>query len=402
MPRYESGEYIVSISDAYEHAVLAVLRGLHIALPGIASWRQAAVNKRPTVIFDLSGHPLFFDFAVVLGRRPLGYARIAANQLVGSPGVALELGARQWDAESAQRKLGSVLRRRFPRAQASKPRLVCYSYPKLGLMYELSGSRVPPRVIFDVASLDVIPERPKRPNSEGAYAWSFLESLTDNERSRRLDRYRRHEKARRSLSASARRKLTAAKSFPGMLDLIRFKLKKTISRTLQYCDHYDETEPRSHHCFSLHAQEVNDYCAVATCQMVLCYYRYDYTQDDIAPDLGYSSGSGCPSDQSGGWETLTCDHLDASYDTSPTWEKGRDEIEALHPFKSGIPGHARACAGYSYSSWSWPAIGGADKKLYIYDPWPWNADLKLGGAVYWEDWDTIEHTNYVTARVNCS
>jgi hypothetical protein len=54
---------------------------------------------------------------------------------------------------------------------------------------------------------------------------------------------------------------------------------------------------------------VNDYCAVATCQMILWYYRYYYTQNQIAPALGYSAGGGCPSDQSTGYESLSNNHI---------------------------------------------------------------------------------------------
>lgn len=170
-----------------------------------------------------------------------------------------------------------------------------------------------------------------------------------------------------------------------------------MTKQLQFCTHYNYNEIRSHHCFVLHAQQKWDYCAVATCQMILCYYRYYYTQDQIAPALNYSPG-GCPPDQSAGYEQLSCNHLDATYDTSPTWEEARDQINAIHPLKSGVPGHARACAGYSYVWW---LFGITDRRLYIYDTWPWNADYKLGGAVYWEDWDTITHTNYVFTRLLC-
>ena len=183
------------------------------------------------------------------------------------------------------------------------------------------------------------------------------------------------------------------------VDKIICKIKINATKQLQFCTHYNYNEARSHHCFVLHAQQVNDYCAVATCQMILCYYRYYYTQGQIAPALGYTAGSGCPPDQSAGYEQLSCNHLDATYDTSPTWEEARDQINALHPLKSRIPGHARACAGYSYVWWLCDGI--KDKKLYIYDPWPWNADYKLGGAVYWEDWDSVTHTNYVFTRLLC-
>ena len=144
---------------------------------------------------------------------------------------------------------------------------------------------------------------------------------------------------------------------------------------------------------------MNDYCAVATCQMILCYYRYYFTQDQIAPACGYSAGSGCPSDQSPGYESMSCNHIDATFDNAPTWQKAQDQIDALHPFKSGISGHARACAGYSRTPWIFG--GTTEEKLYIYDPWPWNADFAVAGTVTWEDWDSITHTNYVYTRLNC-
>jgi hypothetical protein len=172
---------------------------------------------------------------------------------------------------------------------------------------------------------------------------------------------------------------------------------RVTTRELAFCSHYRSTEARSHHCFVLHAQQVNDYCAVATCQMVLCYYRYFYTQDQIAPALNYSAGSGCPANQSPGYQTLSNNHIIATFDSSPTFAEAKTQINNLRPFKTGIPGHARACAGYSESLWY--NIQNS-QSLKIYDPWPWNADFKLGGAVYWEDWNAVTHTNYVFTRLN--
>ena len=165
------------------------------------------------------------------------------------------------------------------------------------------------------------------------------------------------------------------------------------TKQLQFCPHYAYNEARSHHCFILHGQQEWDYCAVATCQMILCYYRYYYSQDQIAPSLNYSPG-GCPADQSAGYESLSNHHIDATFDNAPTWQKARDQIDELRPLKSGVPHHARACAGYSHSVF---AI--IPKQLYIYDPSPWNADYKLGGSIYWEDWDVITHTNFIYTRL---
>jgi hypothetical protein len=391
-------ENVVPVRDALEHALLAVVRGTTVGLPDVVAWSKASIRKEPTVIFDLNGEVLFYDFEIKRGDGAAGYVRTAANKLVGSPDVAFEVGARHWDFDTAVKKITPKVRREFPGASFADPRLICYSYPKLGVLFEIAGTGA--RAIYDVASYDPVPERPDKP-SEGAYAWSFLDSLSDQDRRARLKRYNAFDKARGDIPAELRNRMVQARSLGAAFELIPMKARRTVTRTLQYCDHYNETEPRSHHCFSLHAQEVNDYCAVATCQMVLCYYRYDYTQDHIAPELGYNPGGGCPPDQSPGYKTLTCNHLDASFDSAPTWQKGRDEIEARHPFKSGVPGHARACAGHSSTVWLLSFAGITERKLYIYDPWPWNADLKLGGAVYWEDWDSITHTNYVTTRINC-
>jgi hypothetical protein len=385
----------VSVEDAREHAMLTTIQAAIAGSPEIAGRSRASLGKEPLVIGDLNGEVLFYDFELVLGAEPIGYVRVAANQLVGTPGVAIEFGARQWDFDRAVKKVSANARRELP---SGSPTLVCYSYPKLGVMFNAGDTQNP--VVYDVASFDRIP--PMHDDAEGAFAWSFLDSIADRDRQSRLRRYRAWDDAYRGISAALRKRIVAAKSVGAAAaisgDFVKTKTTKT--RRLQYCTHYNETEARSHHCFSLHAQHVNDYCAVATCQMVLCYYRYYYSQDQIAPALGYSSGSGCPSDQSGGYKSLTCKHLDAAFDGSPTFNKAKAEIESLHPFKSGITGHARACAGYSLTKWRFePEI--TDRKLYIYDPWPWNADLKLGGAVYWEDWDAITHTNYVTTRINC-
>ena len=129
------------------------------------------------------------------------------------------------------------------------------------------------------------------------------------------------------LKADVFRKYTVeSKYFDTIFKLIQTKL-------LQYCTHYNYNEVRSHHCFVLQGQEVDDYCAVATCQMILCYYRYYYTQNQIAPALGYSAGSGCPSDQSPGYKSLTCNHLNAAFDSTPTFTEAKAQIDALHPIQ---------------------------------------------------------------------
>ncbi|NTW69547.1 MAG: hypothetical protein HGB23_06800 [Chlorobiaceae bacterium] len=397
--KYLEETHYISKDELLENVSLSVLRNSTAGIPGLCDWPRFKVNKEPLEIFDVNGKSLFYDFAIENGVETVGFVRASASKVIGSPVVAYEIGSRYWNVESAQKRITPRIRKEYPRQKISTAKLVCYSYPKLGLLFELSdvkGKKT--RLIFDVADYSLISERASNAKIEGAFAWSFYDSISEEMRKERLRRYEQSNKWRLSISEQARKDLRSAGELAPFLDIKDFicKLKLNITRELQFCSHYNYNESRSHHCFSLHAQQVNDYCAVATCQMILCYYRYYYTQDDIAPELGYSSG-GCPSDQSAGYEALTGNHLDATFDSAPTWETARDQIDALRPFKSGISGHARACAGYS-SVW-WLCDGVKDKKLYIYDPWPWNADYKVGGAVYWEDWDSITHTNYVLTRL---
>lgn len=387
--------------ELVEHATLAVLKSAAAGPPELEAWLAGAVRKEPLTIYDINGQPLFHDFAVARGKELFGHVRMAASQVLGKALVALELGPRLWDYDAAVKKLVPRLKREFARARVAPPKLVCYSYPKLGVMFEVTeGSGTTTQVIYDVSSLTRVPLQPQRADSEGFHAWSYYDALSDAERKKRLARFKKVDAERGGLSDKLRRDMVAARSLTAVAAKLELAYRRHVTKLLQFCTHYGHTHARSHHCFVLHGQQVNDYCAVATCQMILCYYRYYYTQDQIAPSLGYNAGGGCPPDQSPGYESLTCNHLAASFDSAPTWEKGRDQIDLLRPFKSGVPGHARAVAGYSYVRWLWGA-GLEDKKLYVYDPWPWNADYAQGGTVTWEDWDSITHTNYVYAQVNC-
>jgi hypothetical protein len=114
--------------------------------------------------------------------------------------------------------------------------------------------------------------------------------------------------------------------------------------------------------------------------------------------MGTTSGSG--TDQSGqiaGYQSLSKNSLEATLDTSADWSEAKSEIDAGRPLKSGIPGHARACFGWKRQNII--LIGTTPTRwLYILDPWPWNTDICSGGAVYWENWDSVNHTNFIYVR----
>jgi hypothetical protein len=399
--RYPEAAVMIAPNEVLEHALIGVLKNAATGMPELSGWVAGTVKKTPLTIHDINGQPLFHDFQVARGSKVFGSVRVAASKVLGSGVISTELGARSWDFDVAARKLAPRVKREFVGSRVSAPKLVCYSYPKLGVMFDVQGPNGHARAIYDVASLARVPEKPMGEAREGFYAWSMYDAIPDADRRLRLNRFKKVDTDRTSFTVKERNALLAARTLSPVLRKVKLPYRQQITRLLQFCNHYAYDHARSHHCFSLHGQQVDDYCAVATCQMILCYYRYYRTQDQIAPALGYSAGGGCPSDQSPGYRSMSCSHLASSFDGTPTWEKARDQINLQRPMKSGIPGHARACAGYSYVRWLFGG-GITEKKLYIYDPWPWNADYALGGAVTWEDWDAVNHTNYVYANVDCS
>ena len=395
---------LVPRTELLEHVGISLLKDRNLPIPEIVNLSRANILKTPLTIYDINGRPLFYDYTLKRGKKTLGTVRTAASKILGKPVIRYQLGEPGLNLPESIAKADAKIKKMYPRARISRRKIVCYSYPKLGLMYHVLARRERERIILDLPTLNKVPEAKPDLKREGAYAWSFYDTIKPDERRKKLDTFKKFNEIRLQTPKKLREGLKVAKTLQkkeilSYVNTFTPMLYFYYGRTLQFCSHYNDsfglilpyTAKKGHHCFILHAQQKSDYCAVATCQMILCYYRYYYSQDDIAPSLGYSAGSGCPSDQSAGYESLTNNHLDATYDSSPTWEKAKDQIDQLKPLKSGIPGHARAVAGYYKSN-----FGGTESKMvYVYDPWPWDADLTAGGQVSWEDWDSITHTNFI-------
>ena len=152
------------------------------------------MRKTPLRIYDINGQPLFYDFEVARGKEVLGNVRVAASKVLGASVLATELGARRWDYDAAVRRLAPKVKRQFAKARISPPRLVCYSYPKLGVMFEIESKAGSSRAIYDVSSLTRVPDKPEGSEPEGFHAWSFYDSLSDGDRRQRLARFSRVER----------------------------------------------------------------------------------------------------------------------------------------------------------------------------------------------------------------
>ena len=367
----------------------------------LARVAQAEPEAEPVVIHDLAGPPLFYEFELADEEGAAGVVRAAASPAVGTPLVATELGPRRWDPEEAVRTAEESVRKEHRGVSVTGSRLVCYCYPKVGVEVSFDLPRQGSgRTIIDVSDgLPVV--NLGADELEGSTAYSYYETVvapTERSRRRRWSRLEDDVEVLRRIA-------------PPMLDLgsrlraeVRPQLYDAFVKEFPYFAFPVSSQkvirfgPRCspHECFQLYAQQTNVYCAVATGQMILDFYRRYFTQDQIAAAMGTGSGGTDNAGQVAGYESLSNNCLDATYDGSAAWSEAKAEIDANRPLKSGIPGHARAAAGWM-KTWSWTAFG-YDLSLKIYDPWPWNADICAGGAVVWEDWDAVTHTNFIYVR----
>ncbi len=155
-------------------------------------------------------------------------------------------------------------------------------------------------------------------------------------------------------------------------------------------------------CYEVQGQETPVWCVAASVEMLLDFYRYQYSQDRVAAELGLGTRAN-PDDLAPGQEgivvsvieALTSNALDVTRLDNPAWEDFRDEIVANRPVISFVPGHARTVAGYTDTG---PVTGalGPFRGLLVYDPWP-----PIQGVVTrWENVGVQIYTIAFTARLD--
>jgi hypothetical protein len=237
-------------------------------------------------------------------------------------------------------------------------------------------------------------------NAKDSRLWSFYQTIAEPPAREKL---RRWDLADREFEAVTKRTKNILATAYTDREAVRLRASLKLESPYSFIPFYSwrvlEYGPRCspHPCFMLYAQQTDVYCAVATGQMILDFHRWPFTQDQIATAMSTDASGTTNSNQVAGYESLTNNLFDATFDSSADWSEAKSEIDANRPLKSGISGHARACAGWKRQNIFW-IMQSPKRWLQIYDPWPWNADICKGGAVVWEDWDAVEHTNFIYVR----
>jgi hypothetical protein len=358
---------------------------------GTQGWVNSKIHSSPQTIYDISGVPLFYDFIVYRGRNRQGNIRVAANKALGDPIISTQVNPLGWNREKAREELENLVRRRYNGFSVRSTKFVCYSYPKIALMAEIVSGRRTGKILMDVGDFTEIPMEPG-PYREmlGQIPYSLLSVIPEEVERENTEVWQKKDLNIREMFTRERvlepkrfYKLEEAERLSITAELFEF-IKPYTERTLDYCCHsggcYD------HDCYCGHPQENSVHCARAAAQDMLCYWRYCYTQHEIAQAYGVSDTSLTPvTAVVPGLESLTNNCFNATHHGTVNWSTCENEIQERRPFMSCVPGHARSCAGTK--EWNlWVLNTPQPRYLHIYDPWPPNV-----GAIYWENFNTTNH-----------
>ncbi len=390
--RLGATEFKVNSENARLHAHFHLYSVVGAGTRGVMGWEKARIAARPTIIYDLSGLPLFYDFPVRRGRNFAGFIRMAANKALGDSVVSTQVTPLGWDMDSARKAWQKLVKKKYAGHSIRSTRLVCYSYPKLALSGELiSPRREKKTILMDVADFtEVRFEKVEKIEDSGQIPYSFLAKIPENRLKEGPKIWERFDKEVGGLFKKARKLHPtrvyelAPKDRLQVIEKTIFQaqlIKLYTQRVLDFCCHTGAC--RDHECFCLHPQENSVHCTRASSQMILCYWRYCYSQHDVAQAFGVADTDLTPwSSVASGLNSLTHNCFNATLDYSVSWTDCENEIQNRRPFLSDDGGHTRACAG-TKKWWIWIYGQPQPRYLYIFDPWPPNV-----GAIYWENFNT--------------
>jgi hypothetical protein len=372
MPRTSTSPNLVSTEFARLVAVLVHGEAVGAGLHGMAAVSQARVADAAVTVFDLDGEPLFYDYALRdEAEAVIGTIRTAAHRRLGSPLISISHAAPGWDPRKAVRMASEALHSKSPNATVVSSRLVCYAYPKIGVELSYRTGRRIATEVFDASSGSAVANSSAKANQFTRY--SLLAELRP-QAAARVKAFRAAETRISRIPISSVPLQLLSQTKQGLVLLSPYCLGSPVGLT-----HY--------------AQITNFFCVDASAQMLLEHYGWNYTQNAIASAMGTTAAQGGTSGTglTTGFASLTNTRLSLAFDDGASraqqFADAVTEVDANRPLFTQVPHHYRVCVGYS------EVVGlffgnVSNQMLYIYDPWPWNPDLCMPGAPYWETWAT--------------
>ncbi|MCP4304783.1 MAG: hypothetical protein GY788_07910 [bacterium] len=341
-----------------------------------------------TPIYDINGELLFRRYPITKGRRSIGYTDVAANEQMGEPLLAVTTG-RRWSERAIVRDGVAAARRLDPDVRFDRVRFVAYSFPKIALQFQRRGREV---LMLEWLTWAEVPSADLGDEADPYFRRSsYLDEMSSAQRRRRTQSFERRIEgwAAPELRAIDPRVITTATfQHAGVAEVLLVDTREV---------HYSPRPADHHPCYELRGQQTGTWCVAASVEMLLNFYRYQYTQPRLADELDLGT---CDDDNGLPYgdehrvvtviEKLSANTLDATMYANPSWTVHRNEIRKNRPLISFVPQHSRTVVGYTQSNIH--LLGEVPYKgLLVYDPWPPTtcALPEQGGAITtWENFNT--------------
>lgn len=374
------------------------LNGLRAAKILGDEFERVRVPRTGTPVYDINGTLLFYRLPLRRGRTSSGYADIAVNEVLAEPLLGVSMGG-TWDQKAILEKAIAMARKGRRSLKFNRMRFVAYSFPKLAIQFLLKGKEV---LMLELNSWKKVPplsskHRPLEPSN--FERWSLIDEMPSKIKQARLRRF----KKRQSMwETRAMRVINPAVVSKKTFDLSKITIKLVDTREIHYAP-----RPADHHiCYELRGQQTPVWCVAASVEMLMNFYRYQYTQPRLAKEMALGTcrnSNGLPYGQEhkvvDTIENLSSNTLNATAIVNPAWAVYQAEIKANRPLISFIPGHSRTVAGYTRSMIHLPGQL-PFRGLLVYDPWPPTdcAHPEAGGAITrWENFATQTYRYAFTA-----
>ena len=354
------------------------------------AFEGAQIKTTGTPIYDVNGTLLFRRFPLKRSRSSVGYADIAVNEVLGEPLLATSTGI-EWREKAILKEAVAAAVKKKRSLRFNKVRFVAYSYPKIAVQFlkgkkevlmlewmtwaEVSPATRVKRVLMQPSNFErwsVIDEMPKNMKRSNIKKFKKRVAIWDSPKLKRIDT-----------------KVITRKVF----DRSRIALKMVDRREVRYSPRSVDHQP----CYELRGQQTGVWCVAASVEMLLNFYRYQYSQVCLAEELDLgtcTNPNGLPyanvADVVTVIEDLTSNALNATMYTNPSWSVFKNEIKANRPLISFVPGHSRTVVGYTQTLVYLPSKL-PFKGVLVYDPWPaTDCDHPNAGGVItrWENFNT--------------
>lgn len=308
---------------------------------------DSQLSKDPMIIYDSNGLKLFHQYEIKQDGKNVGLIRMAASKVLGSPLIMLQETPDYINYHNVVTKSEELLKSTFKDAECSEPLWVCYSYPKIGIMYEVTkkGSEAE-KVIIDANNLYIVPDKyPQNPGDAGI--WSLYDGVEDDQITERLDKWN--------------------------MEINVFNISSNSHKSKSF--HYKTLWAAG----SLETQPNNYWCQVTTAKMIAYWYGTSHSLIHIANVMDAWNYSTTPKSPGGATDSEEEYYYDGSSEGLQMnavridhqyfqWLDFKAQINNDDVIVSSIPSHARACDGYGFYD-----SGG--QYMHIYDP---------AGSSYWE------------------